>query len=61
MEVRAIPHLREVKDRIEPIEVTLLCRSRVKKWAYDNAYTLAFLSVMFVVTWIVLVVVEYVV
>lgn len=29
---------------------------RVKQWAFDNAYTLIFLSFMFVVTWIGLVI-----
>ena len=29
-------------------------RSKIQRWAAENAYTLIFLSAMFVVTWIIL-------
>lgn len=38
----------------EPINITLSCNSRVRKWAYDNAYTLILLAVLFAPTWIAL-------
>lgn len=37
-----------------PIETEIRCRSKFKKWAYDNAYTLAFLAIFFGLTWIVI-------
>lgn len=47
----------KVIERVrEPIAEEILVRSKVKKWAYHNAYTLIFLSVMFVITWVVAVV-----
>jgi hypothetical protein len=36
----------------EPIKVSIECRSKLRKWAYDNAYTLVFMSVLFAITWI---------
>jgi hypothetical protein len=36
-----------------PITVYIPYGSRFRKWAYDNAYTLVFLTVMFFITWIV--------
>lgn len=30
-------------------------KDKVKEWAYENAYMLIFLSIMFVITWILLV------
>jgi hypothetical protein len=36
----------------EPIEVHITCRSKIRKWAYENAYTLIFVSVYHVLaTW----------
>jgi hypothetical protein len=47
----------KVIERVrEPIAEEILVRSKVKKWAYHNAHTLIFLSVMFVITWVVAVV-----
>lgn len=43
----------------EPIEVKLHCTSRIRKWAFENAYTLVFLVFMFVITWIIAVVLNY--
>jgi hypothetical protein len=43
----------------EPVKVHLLCQSRIKKWAFDNAYTLIFLAVMFFITWTVEVVIKF--
>lgn len=36
----------------EPIDIVLPCRSKVKKWAFENAYTLMTMAVLFGVTWI---------
>lgn len=33
---------------------------RIRQWAHDNAFTLIFLTTMFVVTWMVSVVVNFV-
>jgi hypothetical protein len=33
---------------------------RFREWAHDNACTLTFLSAMFIITWIVIVVANYV-
>lgn len=48
--------LKEVRSPIDPPE-TLFCKSKVKRWAYHNALTLIFLSSMFIITWIVMVVI----
>lgn len=37
-------------------EEYIFCNSRVKKWAYENAFTLIFLSVMFIITWCLIIV-----
>jgi hypothetical protein len=50
-----------LKQVMAPIEIHITCRSRLRKWAFDNAYTLMFLSAMFVVTWSVIVLVHYVI
>lgn len=34
----------------EPIEIRT--RSRIKVWAFNNGYTLIFLSAMFIITWL---------
>lgn len=39
----------------EKVEITLTTNSKIKKWAFENAYTLVFLSIMFVLTWAVFV------
>jgi hypothetical protein len=36
---------------IEPIDETIKVRTRLKRWAAANGYTLTFLSAMFLVTW----------
>jgi len=36
-------------------------QSRIRKWAYENAYTLIFVSVYFMVTWVVVVLASYVI
>jgi len=40
----------------EPINVHITCRSKVRKWAYENAYTLIFASIYFMVTWVIVIV-----
>lgn len=30
----------------EPIEIEITCRSKIRKWAFENAYTLIFLSIL---------------
>jgi hypothetical protein len=45
---------------VKPINVTINCDSKVRKWAYENAYTLTFLSVLFVVTWTIIVMINIV-
>lgn len=35
-----------LQDIREPIEIEIPCKSKVKKWAFDNAYTLIFLAVL---------------
>lgn len=42
-------------DTTEFLPVRRPWHHRVKKWAYQNAYTLIFLAVMFGVTWVLLV------
>ena len=34
-----------------PVEIHLTCKSRVKKWAYDNAWTLIVMAICFTITW----------
>jgi len=47
-------------DKIrEPLNIELTCTSKVKKWAFDNAYMLIFISVFFAITWILSVVLKY--
>src|SRR5687767_8177291 len=55
-EVIQVKTPRRLQEVITPIEIQLTCKSRVKKWAFDNAYTLIFLSCMFVITWCIIVV-----
>jgi hypothetical protein len=43
----------------EPLNIELTCTSKVKKWAFDNAYMLIFISVFFTITWILSVVLKY--
>jgi len=31
--------------------VTLRCNNKLRKWAYDNAYMLIVMGVMFAITW----------
>ena len=35
-----------------PNPLELKCTSRVKKWAYDNAWTLLLMAVLFLITWV---------
>jgi hypothetical protein len=44
-----------VKHIREPIDVQIVCRSKIRKWAYDNAPLLIFLTSMFFITWVLLV------
>lgn len=37
----------------EKFHVTLECNSKTQKWAYDNARTLIFLTLMFGISWII--------
>jgi hypothetical protein len=52
----AIPRLREA---VRPINIQLTCRSKIRKWAFENAYTLIFLSIFYVITWVLIVVANY--
>lgn len=52
---RGVSTMRSVNHPIRGQEVS----DRVRKWAAKNAYTLIFLSSMFVITWIVTVTVHY--
>lgn len=36
-----------------------LTERRIRSWAYDNAFTVAFLCVMFHITWVLLIVVVW--
>jgi len=47
-DVRTLP-LREIR---EPIDVILPCRSKIKKWAFENAYVLIVMAIMFGITWL---------
>jgi hypothetical protein len=40
-----------IKHIREPINVQIDCRSKIRKWAYDNGPMLIFFSVMFFITW----------
>lgn len=44
--------MRGVPFNREPVEIVLPCKSRVKKWAFENAYMLALVFGLFVTTWI---------
>jgi hypothetical protein len=33
----------------EPIEIEIPCKSKLRKWAFENAYTLIFLSILCVI------------
>jgi hypothetical protein len=41
-----------LQDVREPIFVQLSCRSKIRKWAYENAYTLVLIAVLFAITWV---------
>lgn len=32
------------------------CRSKLRKWAYDNAYTLLLMAFFFTVTWVAMII-----
>jgi hypothetical protein len=36
---------------LEPVDETIKVKTKLKKWAATNGYTLTFLSFMFIVTW----------
>jgi len=38
----------------QPYNVRIMCHSRLRKWAYDNAYTLLLMAALFAVTWTVM-------
>jgi hypothetical protein len=38
----------------EKIHILIPCRSKVRKWAFENAYLLVVMAVMFAITWIAL-------
>lgn len=52
-DMKMVDHLRE------PLNIEITCTSRIRKWAYENAFTLIFLTAMFIITWIVIVVAKY--
>jgi hypothetical protein len=47
------------KVKIDP-PVHLECDDRIRKWAWENAYMLVFLSGCFVITWLVFLVTNFV-
>lgn len=49
--------MKMIDNMREPIDEHINCRSKFKKWAYDNAYTLIFLSFFFGVTWLIMIVI----
>lgn len=38
----------------EPINIVIPCTSRIRKWAFENAWLLIVLAVLFIPTWIAL-------
>lgn len=34
-----------------PVEIHLTTKSKIKKWAYDNAWTLILMAICFAITW----------
>lgn len=44
-----MPH--PIRGMREPIQIELPCKSKVKKWAFENAYTLILMGVLFALTW----------
>lgn len=38
--------------KIDPPD-KIICNNKLRKWATENAYTLIFLSSMFIITWII--------
>lgn len=43
--------------RHREINTVIFCRSKLRKWAFDNAYTLTLMAVLFAITWVALFVV----
>jgi hypothetical protein len=48
--------IRLLEEIREPIYVQLPCRSKIRKWAYENAYTLVLIAILFAITWVAMVV-----
>lgn len=46
-----------IKGVLEPVDIIIPCKSKIKKWAFENAYTLIFLAFMFIVTWVIMIIV----
>jgi hypothetical protein len=46
-------HLNEIR---EPIEIVIPCRSKIRRWAFENAYMLIVMAIFFVITWGVMIV-----
>jgi hypothetical protein len=44
------------KHWYDDIDILLPCKSRIRKWAFENAYTLIVMGTFFVITWAYLVV-----
>ena len=57
-EVVEVGGLTSLKQVTKPIEIKIICHSRLRKWAFDNAYTLIFLASLFVVTWVLMLVIH---
>lgn len=36
----------------EPIEIVIPCHSKLRKWAFENAYMLILMAILFGITWI---------
>ena len=58
MKVADAVHNLHIEDREVPDDTfdLIAVRSRIQQWASENAYTLVFLSIMFFITWSILIV-----
>lgn len=55
-EVKNMPTAEHHSDLREPIQITLTTPSKIRKWAFENAYTLIAMAIFFIITWILIVI-----
>lgn len=45
-----------IRELREPINIVIPCKSKLRKWAFENAYTLIIMAFFFGITWVVMIV-----